>query len=267
MPLRAHARAHGVTLADVARRRPCERAELVVSAVTASQTVAAAEACARALPDGSFFLDFNSASPGAKIAAAEHVDARRRPLRRRRGDDLGAALTASRCRCCSAARTPRRCAGAGRSRLRRPGGERQARRRQRHQDVPQRDDQGPRGDGDRELHGRPALRRRGRGDRVAARDLSRHRLGEAGRLLLPARHRAWPPPRRGDARGGGHRARGRPRAVERGRHRRAPGLGGRPRRRGRVRRAAPTHELRAAAPTGASRPTGSSTTSRRRRRG
>ncbi len=48
-------------------------AELVISAVTASQTVAAAEACAGSLPAGSFFLDLNSASPGAKMAAAEHV--------------------------------------------------------------------------------------------------------------------------------------------------------------------------------------------------
>ena len=70
------------------------------------------------------------------------------------------------------------------------------------------------------------------------RDLSRHRLGEAGRLLLPARDRARPPPHRGDARGGGDRARGRPRAVVRGRHRRAPGLGRRPGRRRPVRRTA-----------------------------
>ena len=48
-------------------------AELVVSAVTASQTVAAAAACAVGLPKGSFFLDLNSASPGAKLAAAKHV--------------------------------------------------------------------------------------------------------------------------------------------------------------------------------------------------
>jgi 3-hydroxyisobutyrate dehydrogenase-like beta-hydroxyacid dehydrogenase len=48
-------------------------AELVVSAVTASQTVAAAEACTSGLNAGCFFLDFNSASPGAKITAAEHV--------------------------------------------------------------------------------------------------------------------------------------------------------------------------------------------------
>jgi 3-hydroxyisobutyrate dehydrogenase-like beta-hydroxyacid dehydrogenase len=49
------------------------RAELVVSAVTADQTEAAAEACASTLPAGSFFLDFNSASPGAKQRAAEYV--------------------------------------------------------------------------------------------------------------------------------------------------------------------------------------------------
>ena len=49
-----------------------------------------------------------------------------------------------------------------------------------------------------------------------------------------------------------------PRALERGRHRRAPGLDGRSRRRGRVRRA-DTAGVRAHARTGASRPTGSST--------
>jgi 3-hydroxyisobutyrate dehydrogenase len=68
-PLRAHAGAHGVTLAG-SHAEAVRSAELVVSAVTSSQTIAAAEACASALPAGSFFLDFNSASPGAKIAAA-----------------------------------------------------------------------------------------------------------------------------------------------------------------------------------------------------
>jgi 3-hydroxyisobutyrate dehydrogenase-like beta-hydroxyacid dehydrogenase len=72
VPLRAHSVVHGVTL--VASHADAVRgAELTVSAVTASQTVAAAEACARAMRAGSFFLDFNSASPGAKIAAAEHI--------------------------------------------------------------------------------------------------------------------------------------------------------------------------------------------------
>jgi 3-hydroxyisobutyrate dehydrogenase-like beta-hydroxyacid dehydrogenase len=50
-------------------------AELVISAVTASQAVAVAQACAPALRPGAFFLDFNSASPGAKCRAAEIVDA------------------------------------------------------------------------------------------------------------------------------------------------------------------------------------------------
>jgi 3-hydroxyisobutyrate dehydrogenase-like beta-hydroxyacid dehydrogenase len=72
-PMRAHARAGGVTLAE-SHGDAVRRADLVVSAVTANQTVAAAEACAGALPSGGFFLDVNSASPGAKIAAAAHVE-------------------------------------------------------------------------------------------------------------------------------------------------------------------------------------------------
>ena len=50
-------------------------AELVLSAVTASQAVPVAQACAPALQQGAFFLDFNSASPGAKIEAARIVNA------------------------------------------------------------------------------------------------------------------------------------------------------------------------------------------------
>jgi 3-hydroxyisobutyrate dehydrogenase-like beta-hydroxyacid dehydrogenase len=46
---------------------------LVISAVTASQAVAVAQACAPGVARGAFFLDFNSASPGAKIAAAEVI--------------------------------------------------------------------------------------------------------------------------------------------------------------------------------------------------
>ena len=72
VPIRGHAVVHGVTLAD-SHAAAVRSAALVVSAVTASQTVAAAEACASALAAGSFFLDLNSASPGAKIAAAEQV--------------------------------------------------------------------------------------------------------------------------------------------------------------------------------------------------
>jgi 3-hydroxyisobutyrate dehydrogenase-like beta-hydroxyacid dehydrogenase len=67
-----HARANRVTLAGSAAGAVAD-AELVVSAVTASQTLAAADACADHLPEGCFFLDFNSASPGTKRAAAARL--------------------------------------------------------------------------------------------------------------------------------------------------------------------------------------------------
>src|SRR5687767_15196288 len=62
-PLREHALRNGVTLAE-SHAGAVENAELVVCAVTASETVNAASACAGALPAGSYFVDFNSASPG-----------------------------------------------------------------------------------------------------------------------------------------------------------------------------------------------------------
>jgi len=73
-PLREHAARHGVTLAD-SHCAAVRDAELVVSAVTANQAVPVAQASAPGLMRGSFFLDFNSASPGAKVRAAEIVDA------------------------------------------------------------------------------------------------------------------------------------------------------------------------------------------------
>lgn len=73
--MREHAAAHGTALAD-SHADLARRADLIVSAVTASQAVAVAEACAPALRPGAFYLDFNSASPGAKIRAAGIVDAR-----------------------------------------------------------------------------------------------------------------------------------------------------------------------------------------------
>jgi 3-hydroxyisobutyrate dehydrogenase-like beta-hydroxyacid dehydrogenase len=72
-PLREHALRHGVVLAD-SHAAAVQGAELVVSAVTASQAVAVAQACVPGLAEGAFFLDFNSASPGAKIRAAGLVD-------------------------------------------------------------------------------------------------------------------------------------------------------------------------------------------------
>jgi 3-hydroxyisobutyrate dehydrogenase-like beta-hydroxyacid dehydrogenase len=72
--MQSHAAEHGVAL-GVGHRQAVAGAGLVVSAVTASQTVAVAEACAAGLAHGAFFLDFNSASPGAKQRAAAQVDA------------------------------------------------------------------------------------------------------------------------------------------------------------------------------------------------
>ena len=73
-PLRAHAKRHGVALhashADLAAQ-----SDFIVSAVTASQAVPVAEACAGTLKKGAWFLDFNSASPGAKQRAAGAIDA------------------------------------------------------------------------------------------------------------------------------------------------------------------------------------------------
>jgi 3-hydroxyisobutyrate dehydrogenase-like beta-hydroxyacid dehydrogenase len=72
--LRDHAGQHGVTLtashADLAAQ-----SDFIVSAVTASQAVLVAKACATAVKRGAWYLDFNSASPGAKQRAAALIDA------------------------------------------------------------------------------------------------------------------------------------------------------------------------------------------------
>ena len=73
-PMRQHAAQHGVVLA-ASHTDTVRHADLVVSAVTASQAVPVAQACTPAVGHGAFFLDFNSASPGAKIKAAGFIDA------------------------------------------------------------------------------------------------------------------------------------------------------------------------------------------------
>jgi len=73
-PLLRHAEAHAVALSP-SHAEAVAGADLVISAVTASQTVAAAAACAPAVGAGAFFLDLNSASPGAKQRAAALIDA------------------------------------------------------------------------------------------------------------------------------------------------------------------------------------------------
>lgn len=72
-PLLAHAERHGVHVAASATAL-ATGSDLIVSAVTASQTVPVAADCAPTLQRGAFFLDFNSASPGAKQRAAALVD-------------------------------------------------------------------------------------------------------------------------------------------------------------------------------------------------
>jgi 3-hydroxyisobutyrate dehydrogenase-like beta-hydroxyacid dehydrogenase len=74
-PLRDHAAAHGVALAP-SHQDLAAQADLIVSAVTASQDVAVAEACAPGIRSQAWFLDFNSASPGAKQRAATFIDGR-----------------------------------------------------------------------------------------------------------------------------------------------------------------------------------------------
>jgi len=73
-PLRDHAARHGVALA-ASHTELAARADLIVSAVTASQAVPVAAACAPQLKGAAWFLDFNSASPGAKQRAAALIDA------------------------------------------------------------------------------------------------------------------------------------------------------------------------------------------------
>ena len=72
-PLRKHAAQLGVRLA-ASHDDAVQGAELVFSAVTASQAVRVAQASAPGLARGAFFLDLNSASPGAKLRAAGFID-------------------------------------------------------------------------------------------------------------------------------------------------------------------------------------------------
>jgi 3-hydroxyisobutyrate dehydrogenase-like beta-hydroxyacid dehydrogenase len=72
-PLFEHAQLHGVSLM-ASHATLAASADLIISAVTASQTVAVATACASGIQPGTWFLDFNSASPGAKREAAQVID-------------------------------------------------------------------------------------------------------------------------------------------------------------------------------------------------
>jgi 3-hydroxyisobutyrate dehydrogenase-like beta-hydroxyacid dehydrogenase len=67
--MREHAQRNGVWLAS-SHAALADRADLIISAVTASETAAAAAAVAAGIRPGAVFLDFNSASPAAKQRAA-----------------------------------------------------------------------------------------------------------------------------------------------------------------------------------------------------
>jgi 3-hydroxyisobutyrate dehydrogenase-like beta-hydroxyacid dehydrogenase len=68
-----HAGTHGVPLA-ASHADLAAKSDFIISAVTASQAVPVAKACAVAVKPDAWFLDFNSASPGAKQRAAALID-------------------------------------------------------------------------------------------------------------------------------------------------------------------------------------------------
>jgi 3-hydroxyisobutyrate dehydrogenase-like beta-hydroxyacid dehydrogenase len=71
---RAHAAGHSVDACDSAAAL-CGKSTLIISAVTASNTLAVAQEVARAIKPGTLYLDFNSASPGTKTRCAALIDA------------------------------------------------------------------------------------------------------------------------------------------------------------------------------------------------
>ena len=70
----AWAKAAGVT-AQLSARQLCEASDLVIAAVTASQSLAVSEEAARSMRPGSVYLDLNSASPGTKQRSAALIEA------------------------------------------------------------------------------------------------------------------------------------------------------------------------------------------------
>ena len=70
---RLHAQAHGVIACESARHL-CLKANLIISAVTASNTLAVAQEVARTIRPGTVFLDMNSASPATKLAASRVIE-------------------------------------------------------------------------------------------------------------------------------------------------------------------------------------------------
>ncbi len=69
-----HAAANGIEACTSAAAL-CGQANLIISAVTASNTLAVAQEVARSIRPGTLFLDLNSASPGTKAQCAVLIDA------------------------------------------------------------------------------------------------------------------------------------------------------------------------------------------------
>src|SRR6202000_1727334 len=74
LTLREHAARHGVAL-TTSHAELAAQSDFIVSAVTASQAVKVAQACASTVKKGARFLALNPASPGAKQRAAGAIDA------------------------------------------------------------------------------------------------------------------------------------------------------------------------------------------------
>ncbi len=72
--LQTHAAGVGVSVAE-SMAQLCAESNLLISAVTASNTLAVAQAAAPHIRSGTVFLDLNSASPGTKQQAAQLIDA------------------------------------------------------------------------------------------------------------------------------------------------------------------------------------------------
>lgn len=73
-PMKAQAMKTGVELAG-SMRELTDSAGAIISAVTASQAWAVADEAAATIRPGTWFLDLNSCSPGAKQRSAERIDA------------------------------------------------------------------------------------------------------------------------------------------------------------------------------------------------
>ena len=70
---RLHAQAHGVIGCESVGHL-CGKANLIISAVTASNTLSVAQEVARSIRPGTVFLDLNSASPVTKLAASRCIE-------------------------------------------------------------------------------------------------------------------------------------------------------------------------------------------------